>query len=477
MVVLYFILVFVIIVASLLCFKTQFDNMKTREAYVDSTCSDKNSFDFIPHQSTELQDENNLNNDTIVISSREFNIDGPTIFRGETDFSESEVSFNHVAFNNDIYVHKDVGMEFTADVNLNSVTNADLLKKYQDINNILSTDNCVGSWNDNGDFEIEEILLETMSNLSGECLQEKDNRMVRVNDKNRCVYKMWRTVREGREPLDNSICDCCCPAEVVQDIYSEVRLILVGSRSSLLYRVTPGNSLNINIHPSWEINGLVLRKSDDRINSTFKAFNGNTEKVSFDSSQFDNNKTVTVKPFKNLNSYIPDKVNLLQVHNTKKNDDNTYKIYAISGEHQGRSFKAVHGKSSDTQWVITRVTNTIYPNSFYLYNTSKTQYAYFKDEEGGRFNWTDRLSWRCEWRFQWQVINSAFTGKFHIINDRSNKVLFINDNSDLRFKNINKLKTDAHFRNQALWWYESDEPGVESSLTFPKHRFTLDISQ
>jgi len=120
--------------------------MKTREAYVDSTCStDKNSFDVIPHRSTELQDENSLNNDTIVISSREFNIDGPTVFKGETDFSESEVSFNNVAFNNNIYIHKDVGMDFTSDVNLNSVTNANLLKKYEDINNILSTDNCVGS--------------------------------------------------------------------------------------------------------------------------------------------------------------------------------------------------------------------------------------------------------------------------------------------------------------------------------------------
>ena len=483
MVVLYFILVFVIIVASLLCFKRQFDNMKTREAYVDSTCSDKNSFDVIPHRSTELQDENSLNNDTIVISSREFNIDGPTVFKGETDFSESEVSFNNVAFNNNIYIHKDVGMDFTSDVNLNSVTNANLLKKYEDINNILSTDNCVGSWNDNGDFEIEEILLETMSNPSHKCLQNKDNKMVRVNNPDMCVYKMWKTIREGREPLDNSICDCCCPDEVVKDMYSEVRLILEGGRSSLLYRVTPGNSLNINIHPSWVINGLVLRKSDDSINSTFKAFNGNTEKVSFDSSQFDNNKTVTVKPFKNLNSYIPSVIYIFVTH--RKHDDRD-KIFAIPGSKKGESFKPNRdhpGKSNITQWEVTRVPNTT--NKFYLKSKYSGEYAYFKydirrnrytgrdyTENNGRFNRTLSTYQKTVWRFEWQT-NPSFSGKFHIIDDRTNKVMFMKDNLDLRFMDYND---DRKGEINTLWWYESDEPGVESSLTFPKTRFTLDIS-
>jgi hypothetical protein len=469
MVVLYFILVFVIIVASLLCFKKQFDNTKKRETYVESTCSYKNSFDFIPHRSTELQDESKLSADTIVISSREFNIDGPTVFKGETDFSESEVSFNNVAFNNDIYVHKDVGMEFTSDLNLNSVTNTKLLKKYKDINDILTTENSVGIWNDNGDFEIEEILLETMSFPSKECLQPRDNKMVRVNDKDMCVYKMWKTIREGREPLDNSICDCCCPDDVVQDIYSEVRLIFVGGQSSLLYRVTPGNSLNITIHPSWEINGLVLRKSDDSINSTFKAFNGNTEKVSFDSSQFDNNKTVTVKPFKNLNSYIPSVIYIFVTH---KNHADETKVYAIPGSKKENSFKPniIHpGKSNITKWEVIRVPNTT--NKFYLKSLYNNEYAYFKNEEDGRFN--GHTVWKSIWRFEW-LTSPGLTGKFHLIHDRSDKILFMKDNLDLRFMNY---RDERKGEINTVWWYESDEPGIEDSRTFPKHRFTLEISQ
>ena len=43
-------------------------------------------------------------------------------------------------------------------------------------------------------------------------------------------------------------------------------------------------------------------------------------------------------------------------------------------------------------------------------------------------------------------------------------------NLDLRFDNSKKKNINA------MWWYESDESGIEDSRTFSKHRFTLDIN-
>ena len=500
MIVIYFVLVFIVIVVSLICFKNQFNNMPNIEKYIEersSSCSKKNSFDEIPYRSINLQDESKLGTDAITISSKEFNIDAPTIFKGQTDFTESEVSFDNVAFNNNIYIHKDVGIEFSPDVYLNSVTNLDLLKKYKNINDILSTDNCSGKWNDNGDFEIEDIFLETMSNPSHECLQQRGDKMVRFNDKDMCVYKMWRTIREGREPTDNSICDCCCPDEVVKDIYSEVRLIFVGSdNKSLLYRATSGNSLNIVIDPSWEIKGIVLRKSDDTVKTTFKAYNNDKEILSYDSTQFDNNKTMTVKPFKNINSYIPNVIYLFVRH---KNHSDETKIFAIPGSQKGESFKPNRdhpGRSDLTKWEVTRVPNTT--NKFYLKNKYNDEYAIFDDgirrmkigrgryyeyeEHNGRFNGILSSQWlrmpenlkneHTAWRFEWQK-NPSFSGKFHIIHDRTNKVMFMMDNLDLRFMDYDDERKGEI---NTLWWYESDDSEVDSSLSFAKHRFTLEIS-
>lgn len=464
MIFIFCLILILIIIVSLLCYKKDMDSIAIKESYSES-CYNTNIFNTKNHNSVNLQDESSLNEDVMIVSSREFNIDGPTVFEGQTDFTESEITLNNVAYNNNIYIDKNAGIDFQSDVYLNNISNANLLTNYKDINNILHTDNCVGKWI-NGNYEIEEILLETMSNPSDECLQPKDNRMVRVQNANSCVYKMWKTIRDGREPSDNSICDCCCPDEVVKDTFAEVRLIL-RNRASVTYRATPGNNISINIPTYMEVNRFTLRKSDNTINATFKLWNGTTEKMSYDSSQFADNTTIIHHELKNLNSYIPSIIYLFVTHENHEDDD---KIFAIPGTKKGNSFKPNRdhpGKSDITKWRVIRVPNT--SNKFYLQSTYNNEFAHYKYEDDGRFN--GHSYWRSIWRFDWETNPLGhFTGRFNIVHDRSNKVMIMKGNLDLRFDNSKKTNINA------MWWYESDESGIEDSRTFSKHRFTLDIN-
>ena len=113
------------------------DGIEIKESYSES-CSNNNIFNIKSHNSVNLQDESTLKEDVMIISSREFNIDGPTVFKGQTDFTESDVTLNNISLNNDIYIDKNAGIDFQSDVYLNNISNANLLKNYKDINNILN---------------------------------------------------------------------------------------------------------------------------------------------------------------------------------------------------------------------------------------------------------------------------------------------------------------------------------------------------
>uniref|UniRef100_A0A6C0BPV0 Uncharacterized protein n=1 Tax=viral metagenome TaxID=1070528 RepID=A0A6C0BPV0_9ZZZZ len=443
--------------------------------------------------------------DNTTIMTPMLSMNGPTRFKELVVIKDSDVSFKNAAFNNDIYLNKDKGSHLTFksrhgdDLFFNEEINQTIHLNFDNMNNILQDSYCSdrlvngvcqgdwvsgnyrGKWED-GNFVVTDLFTEFLSPPEHQCVvhDATEKRDVRVNDKDACIYNMWKAVRDGVDPIDNKICDCCCPDDIPSFKLAQVKFIEMTGKSFGPFVAEANMNQNVIINADLVISDIILNKTSDTLVPVLNFFNHDASSVvtSFGKDQFGDENTFTTIPFKRINNYIPNVIHLITYSSDKK------KIYAIpNDEHKGDSFKPKKDDdykemSESSAWKIQRVENTL--DEFYLQNAKNTsEYVYYKQEEKGRFN-RGNIYNKSPFKFIWEIVDNLYTGKFSIMcinlydvsvrinNDwqivtRSREVLmFMNDSDDLRFKEEKDFKDDI---TQKLWWYNYDDNGTSRSST------------
>jgi hypothetical protein len=438
--------------------------------------------------------------DNTTIMTPMLSMNGPTKFKELAVIKESDISFENTAFNNDIYLNKDKGSYFTfksrygTDLLLNDVSNQTIHRNFNNVNNILKDSycssslvdgvcqgdwvrgDCRGNWED-GNFVVTDLFTESLP-APKQCLvyNSAEKRNVRVNDEDTCIYNMWKAVRDGVDPIDNKICDCCCPDDIHSFNLAQVKFIEMTGKSFGPFIAEANMNQNVMINADLVISDIILNKTSGSLSPVLNFFNndGSSVVTSYGVDQFSDEKSFTTIPFKRINNYIPNVIHLITYSSKRK------KPFAIPNDKfKGRSFKPDKDEdykemSESSAWNIQRVENTL--DEFYLQNAKNTsEYVHYSQEEKGRFNQGNVYD-KSPFRFKWEIVDNLYTGKFSIIcknvyNYFINKrmvegirdvVMFMNDDDDLRFKEENDFGDNE---SQKLWWYDYDDNGTSRSST------------
>jgi hypothetical protein len=439
--------------------------------------------------------------DNTTIMTPMLSMNGPTKFQELAVIKDSDVSFKNTAFNNDIYLNKDKGSHLTFksrfgdDLVLNEEINQRIHLNFDNMNNILQDSycrdslvdgvcqgdwvhgNCRGKWED-GNFVVTDLFTESLSPPEHQCLvynsiEKKD---VRVNDKDACIYKMWKAVRDGVDPIDNNICECCCPDDIPSFKLAQVKFIEMTGKSFGPFMAEANMIQNVIINADLLISDIILNKTSGTLSPVLNFFNhdGSSVVTSFGEDQFGDEKTFTTIPFKRINNYIPNVIHLITYSSKRK------KRFAIPNDKfKGDSFKPdkdddYKEMSESSAWKIQRVENTF--DEFYLQNAKNTsEYVHYKQDGKGRFD-RGNVNNKSPFRFKWEIVNNLYTGKFSImcknwyiayigygrvVRERD-VLMFMNDSDDLRFKEENDFEDNE---SQKLWWYDYDDNGTSRSST------------